>query len=880
MNFKENTAQNHAPDEANVSAAEGAGHFPPITVAIGQQVDLPGGKRGTQPHYSRAEHKTFHSIDELAAALQAHKFALSAHATPEERQAVKGRLPYWTIGGLRNGGSETRITGAARDDEQNDVYRRKTANIAPANMIAIDLDECGQAFYSRATFADLLDKYQGVMYQTPSFTSEAPRVRILLTTTKPIEPKDKREVFTRFEYAFMQSIGAVKVEDKPHAWEYEGESVVFDECMLKGNQVIYLPANNAEVFIFDGQPVDVDALPPLPEGVHLRQSANDAQYTRPEDLSDAAAWLLEHGHAEEHDAKTLNIRCPWHDEHRDEASRNGQITNGTVFKMDADPRAERFHCSHSHGDVINADQTAFARAFGMPEDITLKAWGSVAHVDEFDVIETSAGEVVAAGTVTPNPILFKLPDSELATLITRHLPGTALDLESGEFYRYQADPKAPAFGTWQPWNENRLAGFTASTFDLYGSPYQVAKINSVVKAVRIKAQRLQPQAAAAVIPFANGVFNLQSATFSEHRPENWLLSTNGITWSEAEEGENLEEHAPNFAAWLDFVSEGNAAKALSIKALFYAVLTNRYQWQKFYELTGPGASGKGTAMQLCELLAGKDSAVSIDAESLDDARKREPVALAKLITLPDQKQYTGDGNGLRAITGGDSVSIDPKHKKPYSAVIRAVIVAANNSPMIFTERAGGIDRRRIIFHFGRVVPEAQRDRALMDKMSDELPVVIRDLLATFPNGKGAEAAIIAQKESAEAVQVKSATDPLTCFASMLNFGNEPEGLALGIAQARKFNADEGAFAPEQVAIYPCYQRYCEAYGVQALSLNKFRDGMKQAAGVHGATFTTGTRRNIKGTAGKKETPTNVISYKPELMEYVPTCLDVEDDLTV
>jgi phage/plasmid-associated DNA primase len=43
------------------------------------------------------------------------------------------------------------------------------------------------------------------------------------------------------------------------------------------------------------------------------------------------------------------------------------------------------------------------------------------------------------------------------------------------------------------------------------------------------------------------------------------------------------------------------------------------------------------------------------------------------------------------------VEIDPKHEHQYTAVLRAVVVATNNTPMIFTERAGGVARRGLFF---------------------------------------------------------------------------------------------------------------------------------------------------------------------------------------
>ncbi|BDI47315.1 hypothetical protein EsCd1HHP049_03233 [Escherichia sp. HH154_1D] len=35
-----------------------------------------------------------------------------------------------------------------------------------------------------------------------------------------------------------------------------------------------------------------------------------------------------------------------------------------------------------------------------------------------------------------------------------------------------------------------------------------------------------------------------------------------------------------------------------------------------------------------------------------------------LIIMPDMTRYAGDGAGIKAITGGDKVAIDPKHKAP------------------------------------------------------------------------------------------------------------------------------------------------------------------------------------------------------------------------
>ncbi|WP_249924909.1 DUF5906 domain-containing protein, partial [Escherichia coli] len=182
------------------------------------------------------------------------------------------------------------------------------------------------------------------------------------------------------------------------------------------------------------------------------------------------------------------------------------------------------------------------------------------------------------------------------------------------------------------------------------------------------------------------------------------------------EGETLETHAPNFWRWLDRAASGNSAKRDVILAALFMVLANRYDWQMFIEATGDGGSGKSTFTHIATLLAGKQNTVSAEMTSLDDAGGRAQVVGSRLIVLADQPKYTGEGTGIKKITGGDPVEINPKYEKRFTTVIRAVVLATNNDPMIFTERAGGVSRRRVIFRFDNIVREDEKDKELPEKI--------------------------------------------------------------------------------------------------------------------------------------------------------------------
>ncbi len=61
----------------------------------------------------------------------------------------------------------------------------------------------------------------------------------------------------------------------------------------------------------------------------------------------------------------------------------------------------------------------------------------------------------------------------------------------------------------------------------------------------------------------------------------------------------------------------------------------------------------------------------------------------------------------------------------------AVILAVNNNLMRFSDRSGGVSRRRVILTFPEVISVKERDPQLLDKISVELAVIVRHLMQGF-----------------------------------------------------------------------------------------------------------------------------------------------------
>ncbi len=266
------------------------------------------------------------------------------------------------------------------------------------------------------------------------------------------------------------------------------------------------------------------------------------------------------------------------------------------------------------------------------------------------------------------------------------------------------------------------------------------------------------------------------------------------------------------------------SKKNAILAALYAVLTNRNDWQLFFEVTGDGGSGKSVFANIATLLAGAQNTESGRLVDLDEPRGRESFVGKTLLICPEQSRYGGDGGGLKSITGGDPVNIDPKHRTKFKAVISAVVLIVNNEATRFTERSGGIERRRVIFHFDKVVPENERDPNFMDKIEREVGGIIYKLIHTFEQPETAKAALKEQQTSDEALEIKSESDHITEFCGYFYTTPQNDGLYIG-------NANQGN--KSRTHLYPAYLAFSRASGItNTLTLRNFSNSLKQGFAQH------------------------------------------------
>ena len=449
-------------------------------------------------------------------------------------------------------------------------------------------------------------------------------------------------------------------------------------------------------------------------------------------------------------------------------------------------------------------------------------------------------ENIAAGLTMPeqkNTQLAQMADSERAQLLAERFDGVCVHPESEIVHVWRG-------GVWCQVSTMELSREMVAIYSEHRATFSKRVISNAVEALKVIAEPMG-EPSGDLLPFANGALDLKTGEFSPHSPDNWITTHNGIEYTPPVPGENIRDNAPNFHKWLDHAAGKDPRKMMRICAALYMIMANRYDWQMFIEATGDGGSGKSTFTHIASLLAGKQNTVSAEMTSLDDAGGRAQVVGSRLIVLADQPKYTGEGTGIKKITGGDPVEINPKYEKRFTAVIRAVVLATNNNPMIFTERAGGVSRRRVIFRFDNIVSEAEKDRELPEKIAAEIPVIIRRLLANFTDPEKARALLLEQRDGDEALAIKQQTDPVIEFCQFLNFLEEARGLMMG-------GGGDSVKYTTRNSLYRVYLAFMAYAGrSKPLNVNDFGKAMKPAAKVYGHEYIT---RKVKGV-----TQTNAIT---------------------
>ena len=220
----------------------------------------------------------------------------------------------------------------------------------------------------------------------------------------------------------------------------------------------------------------------------------------------------------------------------------------------------------------------------------------------------------------------------------------------------------------------------------------------------------------------------------------------------------IHRHTPNFFTtaclpfsfnerakchrWMQFLTEVAPDPEIQrmLQQMMGLFLVPDTDFHSFWILVGPGANGKSKVCEVLSALLGEENISNVSLDQMSE--KHTPIAmLGKLANIASEIETDEIRTGeriIKAITGGDPITLNEKFKSPFQAKLSARLLFACNELPVFKDRSKAIKRRLVIIPMTQEIPIAKRDPRLFEKLARELPGIfnwalegLKDLYATM-----------------------------------------------------------------------------------------------------------------------------------------------------
>ncbi|MBM7869318.1 putative DNA primase/helicase [Clostridium pascui] len=230
------------------------------------------------------------------------------------------------------------------------------------------------------------------------------------------------------------------------------------------------------------------------------------------------------------------------------------------------------------------------------------------------------------------------------------------------------------------------------------------------------------------IALSNGIFDLESKKLLEF--SSTYIIKNKIPWSY-----NPNAYNETMDKTLDKICCNDKNLRLLTEEMIGYTLFRRNELGKAFILTGQGANGKSTLLEVLNELLGEDNIASVSLEELNHRFKTFQLE-GKLANIGDDisNKYIEDNSTFKKLVTGEKVNVERKGRDPFDFKnYSKLIFSANELPRI-NDLSGGLKRRLIFIPFNATFSKRDKDYDpfILDKLTS--PEAIEYLLKLALNG--------------------------------------------------------------------------------------------------------------------------------------------------
>lgn len=217
--------------------------------------------------------------------------------------------------------------------------------------------------------------------------------------------------------------------------------------------------------------------------------------------------------------------------------------------------------------------------------------------------------------------------------------------------------------------------------------------------------------------------------YADGKEDYWISRTPKLFYRGQSRFE-FDPDCPEPKEWLKFLTsleQSDDWYELLQQIMGYCLLPS-YDLQKYFMLVGPKRSGKGTITRVLEdLLGGSSVACSLNLKNFASEFGLEKAIGKRLAIVPEIGMPKANReeivNNLKAITGGDLVAVNRKHKQEVSLRLKIRIIMVTNNFVALPDNSGALHARVIPIKLTKSF-WGKEDIKLADKLKPEYPGIL------------------------------------------------------------------------------------------------------------------------------------------------------------
>lgn len=331
------------------------------------------------------------------------------------------------------------------------------------------------------------------------------------------------------------------------------------------------------------------------------------------------------------------------------------------------------------------------------------------------------------------------------------------------------------------------------------------------------------------IPFRNGLFFLQTKSLVAFKPEFFCTFTLPCDYD-----------AEALCCKIDHFLNQCVAPHHDMVELLYAIfglaLTRNSSYQLFFEIVGPGGSGKSSLINLLIAILGKNNVLVTDLHTLEHSRFESASLKGKCaVVITEGERFSEKSSMLKRIVGGDLLRYERKYEQPGEGFYcRAIVLIASNELIVHSDSSSGLFRRRVLIPFNNKVAASHRrdllsfsyDGTIQGDFVSELPGFVNKIIQKLEPSNFAKLDTVLRNPlllsgSSQSVLASISDNSVFSFIKEWIIFNPIFMTQLGAKNTRGtvdltsdiLNLDEG--------LYRRYCEFCESQNIHAMALNRF-----------------------------------------------------------